>query len=454
MPTINTTDKYIQSPTNPNASMPNPNYIPPTPITAPKYMPVPAGETKIPITAPTEMPATLSIPKTPTIEIDMSKAPALGVDTTDITTGIAGTLAQMQATIGQITEAMKGIKPTTPTEAETPKGAIATLAGLLGQRQAERAAMPSAAEQYEQTRQQIFQMYGMTPEVFQQQQAMIGQLTQYQKEIADLEAAKETRLLGAEQQYQGRLTDLLRGEQGLIERQYNSKIAAKSAQAAVVLYQYQLQQGQITQAMGMVDSIVKLQIYDQEQKLKDFDWAYNTYKDVITMWSDEEQKEWNKQYQTAQFEWEKAMDLERNKLAWTQEARLGKVEEGITPTEEPASAMRSMAQRYLTASPEEQARYIPTAPYQQADFWSEVDWLMSQQPELGGVQIEAEFQSDKVAGMPLESAISLYGKDLGEDWIKEQYKAEVAPTGKPLWRKALEWTTLPFTYPYQKLMGK
>jgi len=126
----------------------------------------------------------------------------------------------------------------------------------------------------------------------------------------------------------------------------------------------------------------------------------------------------------------------------------------IVPGEEPAPNMRSMVQRYLTAPPEEQERYIPSAPYQQADFWTEVDWLMSQQPEIGRPQIEAEFFGDKQGGMPLESAITLYGKDLGENWIREQYKTEITPKGKPWWQKAVEWTTLPFTYPYQQLFKK
>src|SRR3990167_5682728 len=160
-------------------------------------------------------------------------------------------------------------------------------------------------------------------------------MTNFQQQQATLEAEKNSRVLGAEQQYAGRLSSLLRGEQGLIERQYNSKIAAVAGQ------QYQLERGMFQDALQMTDKIVELATFDQKQKLADLDWAKDTYSDLFNMMDKEETEQWDRMYKTEEQEYSRQYQTERDKvddyfrqrgidIQLMQENRLGKekVEEG------------------------------------------------------------------------------------------------------------------------------
>jgi len=97
--------------------------------------------------------------------------------------------------------------------------------------------------------------------------------------------------------------------------------------------------------------------------------------------------------------------------------------EGVSIEEEPAPYLNTLARNYLSASPEEQDRFLPKSTKDQIAFWNEIDWLQAQAGIGGKADVEAksEFQNDKNAGMPLEDAIRLYGADFGEAWIRREY---------------------------------
>src|SRR3990167_1248645 len=249
----------------------------------------------------------LSIPKNSvSTQIDLSKAPATTPDTSGISAMIGGFLNQFQGQNQQITDAMKG------TQQNLPKtSALANIfSGLQKQREDLRASQSSQQELYTQTLSQ----FGFTPERFAKQQELIGQMTIFQQQQATIEAEKNSRILGAEQQYAGRLSSLLRGEQGLIERQYNSKIAAVAGQAAVVGQQYQLERGMFQDAMQMTDKIVDLATFDQKQKLADLDWVKDTYVDLFNMMDKEENEQWDRTYGLAKDELDTRRQEERDKI--------------------------------------------------------------------------------------------------------------------------------------------
>lgn len=269
--------------------------------------------------------------------------PALGVDTS-ITSSIAGALEQAKATALQIQESIKNLQTQQPTEKQS----------LIDKylKGAEKKPEPlDTAAAYN----QALTQFGYTPEAFQAQQGMIGQLTQLQTELQSLEEQKQAQLMGAEQRLMGRPGGIIRGEQAFIERQWNSRIAAKSGQANVVYQQYQLSKGLLEDATKMADKIVSLMTYDQEQKVRDYEYTQQTYKDLFNMMSAEENEQWDRGYKEAQNEWNQAMDVAKLDLQregldieWAREARLG-AEAGVSTKPLSVSEIKNLQAMYPNA---------------------------------------------------------------------------------------------------------
>jgi hypothetical protein len=238
-------------------------------------------------------------------EIDMSKAPPLGLDTTNITNALAGNIAQGTGTINQVTQATQ--KPQTQT---TSQGFLQSLASNLpGAKKPE--PLDSTAL-YNQTLAQ----FGQSPESFAQIQNYLGQMTNVQNEIAKLEDQKALALGNAELEGQGYLESRVQGRLAIIERQYNSRIAAKSTVAGMIAQQYSMAMGAYQQAAAMSKDIVDMATYDQKQKVDDFKWTFDTYKDLFTMMDNSEYRQWQKGQTEAEFEYTKAQDKIRNQISW------------------------------------------------------------------------------------------------------------------------------------------
>lgn len=245
-------------------------------------------------------------------EIDLSKAPTISPNVGDVSALISGLSAgftgDQATTQNALQQKMGEVAKTLPEQKTT--GIASILGGFLKERQETRAAQPSSAELWKST----LAEFGFSPESFQKQQTLIGQLVDYQKQMADLEAQKQQSLLGAEQRMMGYQTDILRGEQGLIERQYNSRIAAKGAQASVVSQQYELERGMFQDAVSMTNQIVQLATYDQQQKLADLDWAMDTYTDIFSIMDSAEKTQWDRAYTLAKDELDTAKEENTNKI--------------------------------------------------------------------------------------------------------------------------------------------
>ena len=245
-------------------------------------------------------------------EIDTTKAPALDTNADDIRAADVGVLAGAEGDMtqfqGALAEAM-GVEIPAKTDTAQ-KGILDWVKGITQKRAEVREAQPTTQE----ITTQVMEQFGITPESLQRRQGLIGQLTEFSRQQADLEAQKQQRLLGAEQQFAGRLTSALRGEQSLIERQYNSKIAAKAAQAAVIGQQLQLERGLFQDAMAMTSMVVQAATYDQQQQIADLDWAFDTYKDLYAIMDADERKEWDRSYTLAKDELDRQQSDATNKM--------------------------------------------------------------------------------------------------------------------------------------------
>ena len=245
-------------------------------------------------------------------DIDSSKAPPLKADVGGLSAQISGFGTAFSADQTNIqtafeqrrTEIAKGLP-----ESQT-KGIASFLGGILKEKQDIIAKQPSSIELHK----SILAEFGFSPASFQKQNALIGQLVDFQKQMADLEAVKQTRLLNAEQQFQGYLTLALRGEQSLIERRYNSEIAAKGAQASVIALQFQLERQLFQDAVQMTNQLVQLATFDQQQKLSDLDFVRDTYLDIFNLMDKAEQREWERSYDLTKIELDTAKQEKRDKL--------------------------------------------------------------------------------------------------------------------------------------------
>jgi hypothetical protein len=170
--------------------------------------------------------------------------------------------------------------------------------------------------------------YGLTPEKVQQIDTWMGEVKVYQQQMADLEAQKQAAMGTVEQT--GMPQDWVLGRQALTERQYNSRIAAKSAQADIVAQQIQLQRGLFDDARATSSQIVNAITYDYQQRVADFEWQRETYMDLYNMMDQDEQLNWNRAYELAQTE----LQRETQKAQQIMELRLNtRGEAGIQPTD-------------------------------------------------------------------------------------------------------------------------
>jgi hypothetical protein len=274
MPIYDTTSKYIQSPYNPNASIPNPNYKAPTVANL----------------------GTNNLTKPTTQTINTNGSPSITPNYGDIQATITGITSQL----GEMTKSLATIQsaqPTTPAKPEK-TGILDTLQGMVTQRQETAAAQPTQEEMTN----KVYAQYGVSPESYTEIQGLVGQLTSYNQQIVDLDAKKTNAINIAGEQAIDK--GMLLGQQAKIEKDYNAQIAAKSAQAGVVAQTIQLKQGLIQDARTTAGLIIDAMTYDAKQKVADMDWAINTYKDVYDIMSEEEQQQWDNAYKLAELDYD------------------------------------------------------------------------------------------------------------------------------------------------------
>ncbi|RLC37603.1 hypothetical protein DRH27_03675 [Candidatus Falkowbacteria bacterium] len=136
---------------------------------------------------------------------------------------------------------------------------------------------------------------GLKPEDIRQIGGLIDEITEYQRQIANLEAQKQA-AIDLNRQRPGRGMGMLTAEEAIIEKQYNSRIAAKAAQAGVASQKLQLLQGAYQDARNTARTIVEAALYDQRQELEDIEWSLSVHSDLYNLASKEEQQAWTREY--------------------------------------------------------------------------------------------------------------------------------------------------------------
>ena len=248
----------------------------------------------------------IELPVSPiSAEIDMGQAPPLVPDTTPTLASIAGILEETQAGLTQVSEALKAVEP--PKE-EEPTG-FQKLYQSLQEKVLQRPAPVPAEEQFKQAQTTALAQLGLTSADVANMQNIRGQLTAFNKEIADLEAQRDFKKIDVERRGGSFTTGILRGELSLIDRQFNSRIAAKAAQALVVAQQLTGLREDVQLSNQIATQITNLAIHDQEQKVRDFEWTFDTYQDLFQIMDRRETEEWNRSYQLAQDERDAAKEV-------------------------------------------------------------------------------------------------------------------------------------------------
>lgn len=225
--------------------------------------------------------------------IEKEAPPAMDIDNGGLYSEIGGKLKEAEEEALQIQKRLeemaaerdKDKPPEKPEKTGAEKDSIWNK--LLGKREEISEDKPTL-----ETYQEILEGFGYTPEVMQKQQELQGQMIEYRRQMQELEAEKKQKLGLAEQQYMGRLTATLRGEQAMIERQYNSRIAAKGAEASLITAQYELSRGLQQDAIRMADTAMQYKMFEYDQKLADLKWMKDIYKEM----SAEEDRIWQKEY--------------------------------------------------------------------------------------------------------------------------------------------------------------
>jgi len=239
-------------------------------------------------------------------EIDTAGAPPIDTVAGDI--GAVG-----NGLVAQDTQMQELIKTLTKQAEEAAKRAETAQKGILATI-TKRAEVRKAAPSIEEATRTALAEYGLTPESVQKVQGWMGQLTTYNQQMSDLEAQKNA-ALGREEGRMG-LEGVVRGRMAIIEKQYNSRISAKAAQAGVVSQQIQMERGIWDQARITSNQIIQAVQYDRAQELADLSWAKETYQDLYQMATAEERTAWDRSYDLVQRqyneekeEWERKLDM-------------------------------------------------------------------------------------------------------------------------------------------------
>jgi len=215
---------------------------------------------------------------------DLTVPPALPVDTSGAQSSMAGDLATIKAQLDKIQqeanklkeEAAKLNQPDKPGQPGQPKSEEVNWQWFMDQR-AEIAKDKPDWKSYN----DFLQESGLKD--------IQAKLLDYADQVDKLEAQKQEELGNMEMAVKGRATMAWQGTKGLIERTYNSRIAAVAGQAKWLQLSYDF-------TKENADAWMKYQMFDYEQRVTDLDF----YKDIFGDMKDEDYRTWQKERTIAQ----------------------------------------------------------------------------------------------------------------------------------------------------------
>lgn len=231
------------------------------------------------------------------VEIKTDGAPPLPTGAGDVVAAGNGATTAWQKTIDDLQKAYDDLRTQQTQQSEETKAAKKSWLGLIKKGEEVRAERKSAVELRQEALTQAYSEMGVTPEQVQKIGGLIGQVTTYNQQIADIETRKQIALDKTETL--GMSAGYIAGEQNRLSKQYNSEISAKALQAGVKVQELQMIQGAYDDAKATAAQIVNLATYDQQQEVADIEWSLNAYQDLYNLLSGEEQTQWNRQYTMA-----------------------------------------------------------------------------------------------------------------------------------------------------------
>ncbi len=276
----------------------SPSYGTPVTTTKPTLESIAAGIAGVAAKIPAIKAGVTALTQAGQKEIDTSQAPALPTVAGDVVAAGNGAITAGTSTLDDFQKrltALENIKPSPEVVAEKK-----SIMDLITKRETTKVAQKSAVELRQEALTQAYQEMGVTPEQIQTIGSLIGQITTFNQQIADIEARKQTALDAAETR--GMSAGYIAGEQNRLTKQYNSEISAKGVQAAVKVQELQMIQGAYTDAKATAAQIVNLSTYDQQQEVADIEWSLAAHQDLYNLLSGEEQTAWNRQYTIAKDE--------------------------------------------------------------------------------------------------------------------------------------------------------
>jgi len=236
---------------------------------------------------------------TGSVEMNSDGSPAISPAISGVIAGGTGATTQGQSTIDSLQKKLDELAKQQPsTEVTQEKKSIMD---LIKKREETVSNQKSAVELRQEALQQAYSEMGVTPEQIQTIGSLIGQVTSFNQQIADITVNKQ-KALDAIENRTGGTVNLMNAETNRVSKSFNSEIAAVGVQAAVKAQELQMIQGAYSDAKATSSDIVNLATHDQQQEVADIEWSLNAHQDLYNLMSKEEQDQWNKQYTMAKNE--------------------------------------------------------------------------------------------------------------------------------------------------------
>lgn len=242
------------------------------------------------------------LPKNPTpsstgtTEINANGSPAINPPISGITAAGAGATTQGQQTIDQLQSKLDELSKQAPTpEVTTEKKSIMD---LITKRETTVTNQKTGAELRQEALTQAYKEMGVTPEQIATIGSLIGQVTSFNQQIANLKIQQQKTIDAVNSRPELTGTDKT-VEINRATKDTNSQIAAVGVQSAVKTSELQMIQGAYTDAKQTATDIVNSATHDQAQKVADIEWSLNAHQDLYNLMTTSEQNAWTRQYNIA-----------------------------------------------------------------------------------------------------------------------------------------------------------
>jgi hypothetical protein len=245
---------------------------------------------------------------------------------------LSGIKASVDGITKSVADLLAGYNAAGQTKIEAPKQPAQTSVLDRITKQAQTAVPTKTTADYiaeqAQLRTDFLSSQGITQEDFTKRNELASQMASLNQQLQQKEILEQQKDLALEQQFQGRLTSVLRGEKALLQRQMAIEKASIATQIAGLSAEYQLIQGNIEEANKYFNQAIDYATQKERQDVEDYRWALGFYADIDKADRDYLQQEFENKLAIEQDKREQ----KRLELAQMQEARLSGVTTGTEDT--------------------------------------------------------------------------------------------------------------------------